>query len=100
VPGAASFKRVLDGALFIDARARRAPHGRSGSQALGRCVWAATVLEDVRGAPNTWPPWSGGARELELARASRREAPHASPYQRALAEECLWVGARRLTDRA
>src|SRR6266487_3042090 len=60
--GSGFHKVVLDGALFIAARARRARHGRSGSQALGHCFWAATVLEDVRGAPRPWRPWSGGAR--------------------------------------
>jgi len=46
------------------------------------CFWAATVPEDVRGGARHVAAleWWGG--ELELARASRREAPQASPYQR------------------
>jgi len=40
VPGAASFKRVLDGALFTDTRARRAP-SEARPPRLGSCFWVA-----------------------------------------------------------
>jgi len=83
VPGAASFKRMLDGAPCPDARARRAHHeGRArldlGNQLLGRDRANARR----RGAARRCAAlgWWGAA--MELARASRREAPHASPYQR------------------
>src|SRR6267143_4208794 len=77
LPGAASFKRMLGGALFIDARTRRAPHGRSGWHALGRCFWAVTGIGGVRGAPRAWRPWSGGARRAATRPCvSALGAPH------------------------
>jgi len=54
--------------------------------------WAGTPWDAASGQPRRWRtcaarPTRGrlgvvGRGELELARASRREAPHASPYQR------------------
>ena len=82
MPGAASFKRVLDGALFTDTRARRAPSEarppRLGKLLLGshgyRRKCAARLTRSGLGVV--------GRGELQLARASRRSAPHATPYQR------------------
>src|SRR5207249_6622484 len=94
VPGAASFKRMLDGALFTDARARRAPHGGLGQLALGGCFWAATVPEDVRGgARRVARPWSGGARRAGARPCvSARGAPRIT-IPKELTEECLRGGS-------
>jgi hypothetical protein len=62
-----SFKRLLDGAPFSDARARRAPHGSRARFNFGSCFWAATALmgEARRGTPIA-RPWGGGARRTDL----------------------------------
>ncbi len=62
MPGAASFKRVLDGALFIDARARRAPHGRSGWHAWDVASGYHGYRKSARRAPSvTALEWWGAA---------------------------------------
>src|SRR3989442_1633524 len=55
-PGAASSKRVLDGALFTDARARRA---RLGSRAR---LWVENLpmgSHFIEGRARRGPPWRG-----------------------------------------
>src|SRR6266566_6925458 len=55
--------------------------------------WAATVLEDVRGAPDTWRPWSGGARRAAARPCvSGRGAPRIT-IPKELTEECLRGGS-------
>jgi len=71
VPGAASFKRVLDGAHCPGARARRAPHGRPSWHALGRCFWAATGIGGAaRRAPSVAALEWWGRSERMFPRAS------------------------------
>ena len=83
MPGAASFKRVLDGAPFTDARARRASDGGLGRIALGSCFSAAPVSKDERGAPDPRRTWGGGARRTEAgSRVWALGAPHTHQNQR------------------
>src|SRR5438445_13453589 len=84
---------MLDGALFTDARARRAPHGGLGQLALGRCFWAATVPEDVRGgarhvAALGWWVRRAGARPCVSAPGAPRIT-----IRKELTEECLRGGS-------
>src|SRR6266702_4772625 len=69
--------------------------------ALGTRLWAATALKDVRGAAC---PWRGlgvvGRGEQIFAWERRRSAPRTITVPNELTKECLWAGARRLTDRA
>jgi len=69
---------MLDGALFTDARARRAPHGGLGQLALGRCFWAATVPEDVRGGARHVAAldWWGAANWSSPVRLGARRPTH------------------------
>src|SRR2546425_642149 len=75
--GAASFTRVLDGAHCPGPRARRAPNGGLGQPALGSCVWAAAASKDCAARPERGGLGVAGRGELQLACASRREAPRA-----------------------
>ncbi len=77
MPGAASFKRVLDGAHCPGARARRAPNGGLGQLALRSGFWAAAASKDCAARPERDGLEVGGRGELQLARASRRSAPRA-----------------------
>ena len=78
-PGAASCKRVLDGALGTDARARRAQHGGR-APPLGWEVVSGQLPDrkEVRGAARrSHGRGVVGRGALMLARASRRSAPRA-----------------------
>src|SRR6266480_1638629 len=75
LPGAASFKRVLDGELFLDGVARRARPG-------GRVSWSwkahflhPTDRRRCACAPDLWRIGVVGRSEPKRARAHQRSAP-------------------------
>src|SRR6266566_9821174 len=66
--------------------ARAAPHWEAPSGLL-------RVSEEVRGAPEKKPPWSGGARRAGARPCvSARGAPRIT-IPKELTEECLWGGS-------
>src|SRR2546426_8612949 len=69
-PGAVSFKRLLDGALCPDARARRAPPGGRARPTLGSCFWAPPGRGRcaARQADSAAVGWWGAASCCSLAR--------------------------------
>jgi len=75
VPGAASFKRVLDGAPCPDARACRAPHGTLGPPRLGKLA-LGSHRSDGRGAARhadrAAVGWWGAASGWTLGRLTAR----------------------------
>ncbi len=94
MPGAASFKRVLDGAPFTDARARRAPLVRSGRLGLVTLLLGSHVYRSRCAArPTRGSVGVVGCGEPMLARALRRSAPAHSPQKESVAKGCLWKGS-------
>jgi len=94
LPGAASFKRVLDGALSIDARARRVP-----TEGCAALLWEAAsgqplVSKEVHGAPERGSLGVVGRGELKHACASWRSAPRAYTIQTISNERTLVEGER------
>src|SRR3989442_14190172 len=91
-----SFKRMLDGALFTDARARRAPRAAQSPRRpwIGKLLWATTHYGDVRGAAGLCRAVGVVERgEQILPRAPRRSAPRALTVPKELTKGCLWGGS-------
>src|SRR2546425_3925277 len=87
-----SFKRMLDGALFTDARARRAPRAAQSPRRpwIGKLLWATTHYGDVRGAAGLCRAVGVVERgEQILPRAPRRSAPRALTVPKELTKGCL-----------
>src|SRR5439155_11646703 len=86
-----SFKRMLDGALFTDARARR-------SEPAPALDWEVVVGNHPlrgrarRGLPIA-RPWGVGRGEQISAREHRRSAPRVFTEQNELTKGCLWGGS-------
>ena len=91
-PGAASSKRVLDGALNTAAQARRAAHGASARRSLGSPFWAAGALMLRRGAAPRGILGVVGPGEPTSARAHSGSAPRETTLPKVLTKECLWGG--------
>src|SRR6266496_5840244 len=73
-------------------RAVRAAEAR-GRLRLGSGFLAAPVSKDVRGAPDTWRTWCGGARRaVARPRVSARGAPRIT-IPKELTERCLRGGS-------
>src|SRR6266545_525630 len=87
-----SFKRLLDGELCTDARARRARLAVRARLWLGSCLWAATRWKEVRGAAC---PWRGlgvvGRGEPIFPRSIVARRPAPSPYQMNRRKDVCWV---------
>src|SRR5439155_26270238 len=93
--------RVLDGALFADARARRAPHRSATGPALGSCFWATTGIGGSarRARKEAALEWWGAASWCSPVRLGARRPTH--HHTKGINGRML-VGwdARRLRDRA
>src|SRR5437016_4232736 len=85
---------MLDGALFTDARARRAPLGARARPWVGTLSVGSHPPEGRarRGAPVA-RPWGVGRGAQILLREHPRSAPRVLTVPNELANECLWGGS-------
>src|SRR2546425_188030 len=98
-PGAASFKRLLDGALFPDARARRAPLGARARPWAGKLPVGSHPTEGRarRGLPVA-RPWGVGRGEQIPLREHRCAAPRVLTVPKRI-DERMFVGRQRAAQR-
>src|SRR5947199_206863 len=89
-----SFKRMLDGALFTDARARRAPLGARARPWDENLTMGSHPTEGrARRGRSVARPWGVGRGAQILLREHRRSAPRVLTVQKDLTKGCLWGGS-------
>jgi len=89
-----SFKRMLDGALWRGARARRAPREARARLTVESCFWAAaTMMVEARRGTSAARPWVVGRGELMLVREHLSSAPRVLAESKELTKGCSWGGS-------